>query len=188
MKREDIPLRDADRFWRTVQIGGADACWPWTGSVSHRGYGHCFVGGRPLRANRVAFVLSGGEFTEAKPFALHSCDNPKCCNPKHLRAGSHADNMADRAAKGRAAFGMKNGSHTHPSRRPTGDRNVARRVPGIRRGERNGRAKLNEAKVREIKRRLQAGEQMKPLGREFWVSDMSIRRIRDGIVWGWVTP
>lgn len=33
--------------------------------------------------------------------ALHSCDNPPCCNPRHLRWGSIAENMAEMVARGR---------------------------------------------------------------------------------------
>jgi len=39
----------------------------------------------------------------------HICDNPICINPKHLLAGTHADNCRDRAKKGRSAIGSKHG-------------------------------------------------------------------------------
>jgi len=52
------------------------------------------------RANRVAYFLEYG-IDPGNLCVLHTCDNPICCNPKHLFLGTHQDNMQDAARKGR---------------------------------------------------------------------------------------
>jgi hypothetical protein len=39
----------------------------------------------------------------------HTCDNRACINVYHLVLGTHADNVADRVARGRSASGEGNG-------------------------------------------------------------------------------
>lgn len=90
-------------FWgRVDQSGGEDACWPWRGRVmaSRRGYGRLTFKGRMVGAHRMALTISSGADRPDR-FACHSCDNPVCCNPKHLFWGTHQDNMDDCVAKGR---------------------------------------------------------------------------------------
>jgi hypothetical protein len=97
-----IPLSDKDieRFWlRVDQSGGPDACWPWTGRLSNKGYGDLSFGRGNVRGHRVAFFVAHGRWPQ--PFACHSCDNRSCCNPAHIFEGTHRDNMIDMHRKGR---------------------------------------------------------------------------------------
>lgn len=49
---------------------------------------------------RLALSESGsGEMPPSNVHALHSCDVRLCCNPAHLRWGTHQENMRDRAER-----------------------------------------------------------------------------------------
>jgi hypothetical protein len=105
----------AERFWSKVDhSSGPDACWPWTGCCSEKGYGQIGAGGSArtaLRAHRVAWELAAGEPVPDGLCVLHNCDNPPCVNPDHLWLGTNDDNVRDRNEKGRRARG-ESLSHT----------------------------------------------------------------------------
>lgn len=84
-------------FWERVRKG--DGCWEWTGFVRKDGYGQF---GRSKAAYRAAWELANGPIPPGA-HVLHSCDNRLCVRPDHLRLGTHGDNMADMAARGRSA-------------------------------------------------------------------------------------
>lgn len=88
------------RFWPKVQKGENDECWLWTGAVQRDGYAHFGYRRRTLTASRFSYELAKGPIPAGMDI-LHSCDNPRCVNPAHLRPGTHLDNMQDKNAKGR---------------------------------------------------------------------------------------
>lgn len=92
------------------RVDRSAGCWVWSGRRNAKGYGIFPFAGRDLGAHRVAYEIWNGEIGESS-FVLHRCDNPPCVNPSHLLLGTHAENMADRDAKGRLVriSGEKNG-------------------------------------------------------------------------------
>lgn len=102
-----------ERFWPKVAVGGPDDCWEWQAARMPHGYGAFRIGGRKGKthaAHRWLWSQLNGEVPEDM-FICHHCDNPPCCNPRHLFLGTHADNMRDMFAKQRrqAALGEQNG-------------------------------------------------------------------------------
>lgn len=96
-----MPSIDAPSFWQNVRKGRSDQCWPWMRYRTETGYGRFRAGSQQVRAHRAAFMLAYG-YDPAPLIICHTCDNPPCCNPSHLFAGTPSDNALDRMRKGRA--------------------------------------------------------------------------------------
>lgn len=98
---EFLPPADVlNRFWSSVDQRSHDDCWPWQRSVNRWGYGRFSYNYRKFHASRFALMASSRSLGRGL-MALHSCDNPVCCNPKHLRWGTNADNVRDAVQRGR---------------------------------------------------------------------------------------
>lgn len=95
-----------DRWAEKVDQRGSDECWPWLASHDADGYGRFQeptpTGQRHIRAHRWTYERWVGPIPDGS-VVMHTCDNPPCVNPAHLRLGTPRDNNADKVAKGRHA-------------------------------------------------------------------------------------
>lgn len=139
-------------FWALVQVGAVGECWPWLGPRTEKGYGRW--DGTGERAHRVAWEVTRGRPLPDGLRALHTCDNPPCCNPAHVWAGTDAENVRDCVRKGRRA-----GQH----------------------GELNHRSKLTAQQVAEI--RARKGEDINLLGAEYKISPQHVSNLQHGRFW-----
>jgi len=80
-----------------------DGCWLWQRCRVAAGYGRVRWDGKVWWTHRLSRFIAFGDAPEA---ACHSCDNPPCVNPEHLRAGTLSDNTAEMWAKGRGRIGI----------------------------------------------------------------------------------
>lgn len=106
------------RFWAKVDKRGPDECWPWTGCLTSTGYGALRPAGQRtgavVKAHRYSAELAGMDIEGRH--VLHSCDNPVCVNPAHLRPGTDADNVADMLQRGREGTSKLTATEVHAIR------------------------------------------------------------------------
>lgn len=128
-----------------------DGCWLWTGPVGTHGYGSVGYKGKVWRAHRLAYTLKKGPIPKGV-FILHSCANKRCCNPDHLRAGTHQENMVDLRKHG----GRKD----------------------MLAGPDNGRAKLTQYQANKVREMYATGEwSQEKLGDLYGVSQWAVSMI-----------
>lgn len=156
------------RFWSKVDMRGPDECWEWQASLNIKGYGRFKVASYiTVTAARLALIIT----TKSEPkglLALHSCDNPPCCNPHHLRWGTVQDNSDDMKRRGRSYNGEQEGFQ-------------------------NGACKLTEEQFAQVIAGLQGGLNNKQIAEGLPVDHALVSRIRRGRSWakqaaalGWV--
>lgn len=132
-------------------------CLEWKGAVNKDGYAACNAYGlfRSQALHREVYRLRNGGSPEV---VMHTCDNRKCINPRHLVSGTPAANLQDKLIKGRQA-----------------------------KGSNNGRAKLDEEKVAALREMQKTqGATYKELGKYFGVSVATVGRVLSGKNWGHV--
>lgn len=136
-----------------------------------RGYGR-------TAAHRFSYQLHKGSIP-FQMWVLHHCDNPGCVNPDHLFLGTAEDNVQDRVDKRRSAFGDRNGSRLYPERLPRGKTHWAYTQPHKKPiGSRNGRAKIDERDVIEIRKLWKIGNYTKTsLSKIYNITDVQVGKI-----------
>jgi hypothetical protein len=155
------PANTPEVLWSKVDKRGENDCWNWLGYKGESGYGRVQINDWSYYAHRVIYDLSNPgvitwkvpKETDENGFLLHTCDNPSCCNPKHLWVGTHADNMADKAKKGRC--------------------------PDYS-GDKGPRCKLTMVQAREIRQKRQSGISARELAKMYNISLPSIKTLLRG--------
>lgn len=140
-----------DRLMAKADVRCFSECWEVKSARNKWGYGVITVDGRKQLTHRVSFSLYWPNIETV--VVRHNCNNPACINPAHLRPGTHKDNAEDRFFAGH-----------EPDRR----------------GVKNGRSKLTDDLVREIRR---STENNSVLGRRLGVTNAMVSRIRLGDAW-----
>lgn len=146
-----------DRFSRLFQRLAPNECWPWLGAKA-RGYGRISVGAKSegwLLAHRVAWEIANNCVIPLDMVVMHSCDNPPCVNPSHLKLGTQSENVKDMQEKRRHFVPHAKGIEHHS-------------------------AIFTEAQVKEIRA---SNESAKSLARKYGVGPSTVRRIQLRKTW-----
>lgn len=77
-------------------------CLLWTRALNTDGYPRAAINGDcNVKVHRHVYSLVNPDEDIDGKVIRHTCDNPKCINPDHLRSGTFADNAWDRASRKR---------------------------------------------------------------------------------------
>jgi hypothetical protein len=128
-------------------------CWLWTSSIHEKGYGEFMYKKRKYQSHRFSYLLNVGEIPEGH-VVRHKCRNRNCVNPEHLETGTVLQNNQDM---------IRDGTIHKPK------------------GELNGRVKLTENQVREI--RLRSNELQRKLAEEYNVGITTISAVITRKTW-----
>lgn len=92
------------RFWKRVQKNGTvpefnpslGQCWEWMGGKDSKGYGRFRPqSGVQAHVHRFAFELENGPIPNGTVID-HTCQNPGCVRPAHLRSANRSQNGTHR--------------------------------------------------------------------------------------------
>ncbi len=87
-----------------IRFDDEDKCWDWDGYFTKQGYAKIRFNESNCFAHRVSWMIHNNQILpKGKKVIMHSCDNVRCTNPKHLILGTYKENNKDKAIKGRSS-------------------------------------------------------------------------------------
>jgi hypothetical protein len=96
----DSQLSLLDRLLSKIIIDEITDCWEFQGGKNNIGYGMIRDQKKMRTVHRISYEEHKGKIPVGL-LVLHTCHNRKCCNPDHLKLGTHKDNTNDMIASGR---------------------------------------------------------------------------------------
>lgn len=105
------------RFMKSYTVSPDTGCWLWDGATYANGYGWIKAFGKVVSVHRFSYELHNGPIPDGLHI-LHSCDVRHCVNPDHLRPGTHQENMAEAAERGRMPSGRNHPQFGKRQKRP----------------------------------------------------------------------
>lgn len=130
-----------------------DACLIWPFGTDGYGYGYLRDGSRMTRSHVFVCKRFHGQKHLPNLEVAHSCGNPACVNPRHLRWATRTENQHDR---------LKHGTDS--------------------RGEKHSNARLSRQDIEEI-RDLRGGLKQSEIAEQFGVSSSHICEIQKRRKW-----
>lgn len=139
-------------------------CWLWKGARQKRGYGLFTICGLPnhhrtAKAHRLMWEIFNTASLLPGSVIMHTCDNPPCVNPWHLKLGTTLENVQDRDRKGRRT---------------------------AMRGTTNARAYMNEEIVLRARKMDQDGMPVREIARQLDIPYSAMWSAIRGKTWAWL--
>jgi hypothetical protein len=134
-----------------------DDCLLWPFKATTCGYGTMGVAGKTVKTHRYVCELASGSPPQSDMDCAHSCHVSLCCNPRHLRWATRAENEADKKANGTD-----------------------------NRGARHGKTTLTSDDVLAIRAARKSGFSTGEIARRYNVTPGSISNIMSGVSWAWL--
>lgn len=137
-------------------------CWLFTGKgkSSRLPYGRINFRGKRWMAHKLSYRAYKDKITDGL-LVLHTCDNPRCCNPEHLYLGTYLQNQHDKRERGKCK----------------GEKLTPEQIKNIK----------QELKLHEKQKTRRGPYSLLQIGKRYGVTRTTIKQIKDGVTWNWIT-